>query len=169
MKKDSLKVFIVCIALAIVAFVLISVSNNTQFALLSSKPMPSAIPTPTPFHKPLKLGQNNLSVMVADNENTRDKGLGGVKSLAENEGMIFDFGIKKVSAIFWMKGMLIPLDFIWISNNKVLEITPNVPIPSPSDNDPEKYSPSNAIDYVLEVNAGYAKSHNVKVGDTVSF
>lgn len=135
----------------------------------------SSSPTPTsvPNLKEITIGSTTIMVNVANTEATRSKGLGGVMSMPEEQGMLFVFDKKNLSpteARFWMKGMQIPLDFIWIFNNKVSEITPNVPAPAANtpDKDLKIYSPDASIDYVLEVNAGFAVKNNIKVGDNVT-
>ena len=69
-----------------------------------------------------------------------------------------------------MKGMLIPIDIIWINDGKVSLINENVPQPAtpdvPESNLPS-YSPKDPIDYVLEVMAGFSKENKIKVGDAV--
>jgi uncharacterized membrane protein (UPF0127 family) len=69
-----------------------------------------------------------------------------------------------------MKDMLIPLDFIWVANGKIVKIDKNVPAPAPNtpDGNLKTYSPGTPIDYVLEVNAGFSDKNNIKVGDSVN-
>lgn len=132
-------------------------------------------PTPTPVSetsdlKKMTIGKNSIDIVVANTDTLRSKGLGGVTLLPENQGMLFVFTSKNIVPSFWMKDMLIPLDFIWIKNNKVSEITINVPAPQNGtpDNQLQIYKPTNPIDYVLEVNAGFVGRHNILVGDNVN-
>src|ERR1044071_5405536 len=55
-------------------------------------------------------------VEIADTDQKRSLGLGGRASLAPDAGMLFIMPQRK-KPTFWMKGMLIPLDFIWIDGN----------------------------------------------------
>src|SRR6266852_507512 len=87
----------------------------------------SPVTTATPNLKILKIGNTNVMVIIADNDATRSRGLGGVSQMPANQGMLFVFNSKQIRPSFWMKDMLIPLDFIWISNGKVAEITPDIP------------------------------------------
>jgi hypothetical protein len=117
----------------------------------------------------LTVGEKALSVEVVSTETLREKGLGGRTSLPTDSGMFFVFETKKVNPIFWMKDMLIPLDIIWISDGKIVKIDKNVPAPSANtpDDKLKKFSANRPVDYVLEVNAGFADNNNIKVGDSV--
>jgi len=119
--------------------------------------------------KTVTIGAKKIDVEIANTPVLRQKGLSNRSSLAENSGMLFVFDSKPVAEKFWMKDMLIPIDIIWIRNNKVSEIYKNVPfypkgIP---DNQLKIYSPKDPADYVLEVNSGFSDKNNFKVGDSV--
>ncbi len=113
----------------------------------------------------MRIGEYALSVEVAQTPEARALGLGGRDSLGADNGMLFVFaGPGKVG--FWMKDTLIPLDFIWIRDGKVVEITPNVPVePNVPDAALHRYLPAESIDSALEVNAGWAAKNSIKVGD----
>lgn len=110
-----------------------------------------------------------VHVRVARTDAEHTQGLSGVQSLGENEGMLFVFPAK-TQPPFWMKDMLIPLDFIWISDGVVTQIHKNVapPLTGTPDNNLLLYIPKDKIDHVLEVNAGFADSHKIEVGDHVT-
>ena len=75
---------------------------------------------------------------------------------------VFD---KPKPAVFWMKGMLIPLDIIWISDNTVVGLEKNVPPPAnPAQTDPLQYHAPQPVDAVLELFSGQAKELNIDVG-----
>jgi hypothetical protein len=116
----------------------------------------------------ITIGKNNLSVEFAKTPQEISKGLSGKNILAENEGMLFIFPVK-IYPEFWMIDMNFDLDIIWISDNKIVYIHESVPAPSPGQNPKELplYRPTEPVNYVLEVNAGYAKKNNVNVGDNV--
>ena len=65
-----------------------------------------------------------------------------------------------------MKNTLIPLDMIWLKDNVVVEITPDVPVPTTSDL--PTYSPAQQVNMVLEVPAGWSAANHLKPGDTLS-
>ena len=122
----------------------------------------------------LKVGQAEVRVEVAVTAEQKSRGLAGRENLAEGEGMMFVFSSIGRSASggeqpgqygFWMKGMKFPLDFVWIADNKVVEITEDIPVDV--NESPKVYQPQPAIDAMLEVNAGWAGRNGVKVGDRV--
>jgi len=124
---------------------------------------------PTLTKVDIKVGDKAVSVEVADTEAKRERGLSGRTSLDENSGMLFVFDSKHTVANFWMKGMLIPLDFLWIRDGKVIKIDKNIQpaATGTSDSDLKIYSPGQPIDYVLEMNAGYADKNGVKIETSV--
>lgn len=134
-----------------------------------SKYLNQTLQTTVGDKKTIKLGDTEIITEIADTEPEREKGLSGRKSLEENQGMLFVFEKKDFKPAFWMKGMLISLDFIWINDGKISQIDQN--IPPPETNTPDKnlpyYIPNGLIDYVLEVNAGFTKKYDIRVGATV--
>ena len=111
----------------------------------------------------IQLDGNTIRVEVADNDTTRELGLGGHAPLASDQGMLFVFpqdGVLK----FWMKGMTFSLDIIWLQDDGTISyIAQNL---SPATY-PQAFGPDTQARYVLEVNAGYAKANGVKTGDKV--
>lgn len=111
----------------------------------------------------INIGGNNLVAAVADTPLEREKGLAGRESLNDKMGMYFVFD-ESDSHSFWMKGMKIPLDIIWLNElNQVVYIQENV---SPNTY-PATFTPPVPAKYVLEVAAGYAKRNGVNIGDTI--
>jgi uncharacterized membrane protein (UPF0127 family) len=97
----------------------------------------------------IKVKDIPVKVMIAGTPTTRQRGLGGVKNLGKDEGMLFVFPQKEVQ-VFWMKDMYISLDMIWITDNKIANITKNIPAPAPHerDNPMPRYSSQIPVDYV---------------------
>lgn len=119
-----------------------------------------------PKEKVLKIGNAAFTVEIADTPGKRAKGLSGRESLVENRGMLFVFDEPGYYP-FWMKDMLIPLDFIWINEGRIFQINENI---KPEDYPPPKFfTPKYPTDSVLEINAGTVKKLNIKIGDKVSF
>ena len=106
-----------------------------------------------------------IAVEVADTEQARKQGLSGRESLKREEGMLFVFD-KPGKPGFWMKGMKFPLDIIWIVDKRVSEITPNVAVEQGLEL-PITYYPKESVDYVLEVNAGFADGNGIRIGESV--
>ena len=76
-----------------------------------------------------------VRVEIRDDTNGRNLGLSGRSSLAENEGMLFIFDTPAVYE-FWMKDMNFPLDFIWINNGLVVDLSEHIPPPDKLTNEP---------------------------------
>ncbi len=106
-----------------------------------------------------------VSVEIAQSETERQRGLMFRKSLDATAGMIFVFEEADIHA-FWMKNTLISLDMLWLDRSgTVVWIAEHVP---PCKADPcQSYAPGAMATYVLEVNAGFAKKHGVKLGDVL--
>jgi hypothetical protein len=104
--------------------------------------------------------------IAADDEN-RAQGLMFRDQLRPGTGMLFLFPQDGEYA-FWMKNTKIPLDMIWIdSTRRIAAIAHDVP-PCYIDDCPS-YPPGATARYVLEVAAGVAKQHGLKVGDVLQF
>lgn len=116
----------------------------------------------------VKIGNTSFNVEWALTEEERQKGLSGRASLWKGYGFGFSWEQKKVLPSFWMKGMLFPIDIIWINDYRVVKIHENIqPEPEKSDSELTKYYPDGPVDLVLEVNAGFSGKNNIRVGDNV--
>ena len=106
----------------------------------------------------------NIELAVTDKE--RNRGLMFREYLAFNESMLFVFP-EEGEYPFWMKNTLIPLDIIWINQEKeVVFIKENF---QPCENE---YScplvrPDKNAKYVLEVNEGIVEKIGLEVGDKI--
>lgn len=147
------------IVVAIISIVLIGYQLR-QFAQ-TSPPQAETMFTSTR----ILVGQQALTVRVPKTATASEQGLSGVASLSDTEGMYWEFS-EPSRPNFWMKGMLIPLDFLWIRDGVVTEITPNVP--APVNGNLPLYQPKEPVTNVLEVSAGFAERHNIIVGTGVS-
>ncbi|MFH2127172.1 MAG: DUF192 domain-containing protein, partial [Pseudomonadota bacterium] len=110
----------------------------------------------------MDFGQHRVLAEVPVGPAQRIKGLGGRKSLEAGRGMLFIFYGKAVSMC--MRDMNFPLDFIWLNQGKVSQITPEVP----PDGASVTVRSQGEAQMVLEVPAGWAKEHGVHVGQAVS-
>lgn len=115
---------------------------------------------------PLRVGKTSFSVAVADTPLARMKGLSGHKPLAVHEGMLFIFRTASPYS-FWMKGMLFPLDLVWIHKGVVVGITENAqPM---RETGYQLYASPAPVTHVLEINAGGARRFGIRIGDRVLF
>lgn len=112
-------------------------------------------------------GYKCIRVELARTAQQRMKGLQNRESLGSGEGMLFLFPQRSRHA-FWMKDTKIPLDMIWINDSRrVVHVEANVP---PCRKDPcPSYVPASEARYVLEVNAGKARSWGINVGSRLQF
>lgn len=159
------KFWIQVIVLVAIIFISMYVSFDNNTDLLNSLLPASSQPTQK---SQLKIDDTTLTVEVADTPQTRNQGLSGRDSLSPNSGMLFVFPDTKKDQ-FWMKDMKFPLDFIFIRSGKIVDLIQNVPVPAPNQPDSSLpiYEPVEPIDMMLEVNAGFVRDHNIKVGDTI--
>lgn len=160
MKKFS---HILKVKYLIVIFIVIL--SPLLFKLIKTKKNPENTITP---EASILISGKKIDVAVARTSSEKAKGLSGKTHLAENEGMIFVFP-QKTYPSFWMIDMNFALDIIWISDDTIVHIDENVPAPTDGQKNEDLllYKPPKAIDYVLEVNAGYSEKYDIKVGDKV--
>jgi uncharacterized membrane protein (UPF0127 family) len=140
-----------------VVFFILALSFN-----LESKEGEKSLPTTTVIVPP----DIKIEAEIAYTDETRMRGLMFRESLPADSGMLFIFPFVEQHS-FWMKNTLIPLDIIWLNQRKeVVYFTTAVPCTS----DPcDSYIPMQTSKYVLEVNGGFAKKHNLKVGSRLEF
>lgn len=112
---------------------------------------------------------SELSVEVVSAPASIIQGLSGRDELGA-DGMLFIFDQPRIPS-FWMKDMKFDLDLVWIRENKVVEVTKNVPAPSFGTQLYElpSFSPSQSVDMVLEVEAGNAHDWAINPGSELFF
>ena len=108
-------------------------------------------------------GHVTIDVEVARTAEAQAKGLSGRSSLKKGRGMVFPYG-EALPRSFWMKGMLIPIDILWVRDGRIVAIEAEIPPPAP--NAPLAVF-SHVADLVLEVPAGYAHEMGIRVGQAV--
>jgi len=113
----------------------------------------------------LTINGQRIKLEVADQTDEIKQGLSGRNSLAEDTGMIFLF-TQKDRYSFWMKDMKFNLDFVFISDKKVIEIMENVPYPQPGEL-PKAIVSQEEFDKVIELNQGMVEKLDIKVGDEI--
>lgn len=105
-----------------------------------------------------------IDIEIADNDTERSKGLMYRSSMPDSVGMLFIFEVSEPQS-FWMKNTLVPLDIIYVDENKqIVTIQANTkplseePIPS-----------YRSAQYVVEVVAGFCQRYGIKEGDSIAF
>jgi uncharacterized protein len=107
-------------------------------------------------------GRHRFQVELATTPEQMAQGLMFRKSLAEDAGMLFDYG-RPEPASFWMKNTLIPLDMIFIgADGRIVNIHERaVPLSLDAINS------AGPVRAILEVNGGTASRLGIKPGDRV--
>lgn len=143
--------------------------DNSQSEVSANSSTENLVATSTSSTGSLITEKKYLKVIFANTPELQFKGLSGMESLGEYDGMLFEFG-QTGSYTMVMREMLFPLDFIWLKGNTVTEITENAqPEPGLSERELTLYTNDYPSDSVLEVPAGFAKKQGIKVGDKLYF
>lgn len=107
-------------------------------------------------------GPQRFTVELADNDQSRARGMMFRQSMAPDAGMLFDFKQEQMAS-FWMRNTLIPLDMIFIkADGTILNIHQRA-IPR----DETGINSTGPVRAVLEVNGGTASRLGIKPGDRV--
>lgn len=125
-----------------------------------------SLPTANNSSTRVEINGKSYNVKLAKTIEETTKGLSEIKSLPQNEGMLFVFE-KKGKYTFWMKNTFIPLDIIHINDDKIVQIFNNIPPQGGKTENIPQYPPDHEANYVLEINGGESTKNGFKVGDTV--
>ena len=108
-------------------------------------------------------GEHRFQVELADDPQERAKGLMFRREMADEHGMLFDFGAEE-PASFWMANTYIPLDMLFIKADGTVESIAERTTPLSKRSVPSK----GPVRYVLEINGGLSDELGIKPGDKVS-
>lgn len=101
---------------------------------------------------------------VAETEEEREVGLMNRDHLDAYSGMLFVFEPPR-EVTFWMKDTVIELDIIFIDGNgTVIGIAEADPEPDTPDHLLERYPSGGAVGWVVEIDQGHCREHNVTAG-----
>jgi len=134
-----------------------------------TQPRPEGAPQPTLPMGKVELEVENrqlmtLKVEVASTPQQQQMGLMFRETMADDAGMLFVFPFSRQQS-FWMRNTLLPLDMFFIDSNwKVLGVVENA---EPLTETPRQVEGESQ--YVLEVNAGFAKAHGFGAGTKVRY
>lgn len=107
-------------------------------------------------------GEVVFNIELAITQAQQSKGLMFRRSMAENAGMLFDFGSERMINM-WMRNTYIPLDMVFIFEdgtiNRIAEQT--------EPHSEKTISSGQKVRYVLEINGGAAKRFGISPGDKV--
>jgi len=116
----------------------------------------------------IQINGHVFNIEIADSDAERYQGLSGREDLAENAGMLFVFDDYQIRT-FVMRDMNFPLDIIWIKDNRVVGCEKDVPVLEVITQVITQVISPEAINYVLETNAGMCEEYDIKFGDKVIF
>lgn len=107
------------------------------------------------------VGDSRIAAVIADTDEKRYLGLGNIDSLAMDRGMLFIHD-EAGKYGYSMRGMRFDLDFVFIRDGKVVDIAKNVAREYKG-----KIEGGTEYNRVLEVNAGWTRANEIKIGDEV--
>ena len=140
----------------------------TPFPAVTSTVAPTAAPPPDPQIPLISFGDVTFAVELAATAEERALGLSGRSSISHNSGMLFIYEADATPG-FWMRGMLVPLDIIWIDGQGEVVGVSSGRIPASGESQPPRYYSPGPIRYVLEVNAGLAEELGIGPGSRALF
>jgi uncharacterized membrane protein (UPF0127 family) len=116
-----------------------------------------------------RINGQELELEVVNTPQSMTQGLSD-RVIVGSDGMLFVFP-QLMRPKFWMKDMRINLDMVWLNQNKIQEITPNVLRPPDLAYPYElpTYQPAQPVTGVLEVSAGEAARQGWQPGATIEF
>lgn len=112
------------------------------------------------------IGRQVINLEVTHTLEEQTKGLMYREALPDDRGMLFNLnppdGVR-----FWMKNVPVPLDIVFIYQDHVVAIAPNVP---PCKTDECPLYPENPVtaDRVIELRSGLTKKIDLKLGDQIN-
>ena len=116
----------------------------------------------------VQIGAVVVPVEISDSEVERALGLGGRTELELGTGMLFVPDHDQYHGAFWMKGMLISLDFVWVGEGcrvvTILQNARSLPEGTP-DWQLDLFTSAKPSIYVLELNGGDVAALGIGVGD----
>lgn len=107
-----------------------------------------------------------FKAMIADDDQSRARGLMFVDDLPDDQGMLFVFR-REAPRAFWMRNTRIPLDIIYLDAElRVVTIIKSAK-PCRTQRCPS-YSSASPAQYVLELNGGMSDRLGLEIGDVVA-
>lgn len=113
-----------------------------------------------------QLGEQVFQFEVVNSPESITQGLSGREKIG-SDGMLFIFSDPDLHGI-WMLDMKFNLDIIWVSQGEVIGFELNAAKPAEKTKSLPIYQPSQPVDMVIEVPAGFVDQHNLKIGDKLT-
>lgn len=114
------------------------------------------------------LAGQRFNLEVADTPFLQRRGLAGRKNILDDGGMLFLFDQPR-QAVFWTKGMIIPIDIVWVRGQTVLGHVSGAspPRPGAADDDIPRFRSPEEVDRVIELRAGRAEELGLGAGQGI--
>ncbi|MFA5131164.1 MAG: DUF192 domain-containing protein [Patescibacteria group bacterium] len=149
----------------LLSFVLVIVVAFALFIFIVLFSLNRAQSSPNPIID-LKINGQTIKAEIVKSGPKMYLGLSKRPEMCAGCGMLFLFPDKEIRD-FVMRDMEFPLDIIFISEGKIINIDENLmPESDPVEN---YYVSAEPADAVLELNAGYCQKYNIKAGDSVIY
>lgn len=114
----------------------------------------------------VQLNDGEFRLEIADTPEERQRGLAGRSEIAPNGGMLFLFS-EPGARVFWMRGMLLSIDIVWIRENRVVGIVQRAEPPASPDGTIAEFRSPEPVDTVVELRAGRSSDVGLAVGQRV--
>lgn len=108
-----------------------------------------------------------LKTSLSDTMIERSKGLSICDTLSDSQAMLFVFNRSDTHS-FWMKGMHFPIDIFWLDEHKQIVFIHENAQPKEYQQG-ISYTPDLPARYVLETVAGFAKEHQMSIGNQLAW
>lgn len=118
--------------------------------------------------KKIKLGSQVIQVELAESPAQLERGLMYRTSLKNNQGMLFVFPTEQ-NLSFWMKNTFIDLSIGYFNKNKKLVDIQEMKATTELQTDIPNYPSREPAQFALEMNAGWFKKNNIKLGDSFKY
>ncbi|HWA28975.1 MAG TPA: DUF192 domain-containing protein [Lacunisphaera sp.] len=139
--------------LALAAFILLSGCGNEA--------KPAAEPKTSQDHFAIKVGSQVVQMRLAIHPQELQQGLMYLKSMPQNEGMIFLYD-RPQQMSFWMRNCEFPQDIgFFDSDGRLKEVFPMYP------HDERPVQSLGVRQFALEMNQGWYRQHGLKAGDAI--
>ena len=110
----------------------------------------------------MNLDLTNIPIEVMDTPNKKMMGMMGRDHL--DGAMVFPFD-EVGEKSFWMKNCKIPLDMVFVVDNKITDLHKNV---QPCLHNEKCNHQRGIADTVIEFNSGYLDDHDVEIGQSIN-
>ena len=117
-----------------------------------------------PVLKDISVATGTMRFEVVTTQEAQEKGLSGKTAIPSNYGMLFVFKTPDRYG-FWMKGMLTPIDIVWLTSDGTITLIDASVDPGTY---PHAFYPPVPVSYVLETKAGFAAEKGWIVGSKIA-